>query len=234
MARTGSVNGSRLERALLGCGAIGPLLFVTVFLVAGATRSDYDPLRHPVSSLELTGSGWIQAANFVLTGLLLLGFAFGVGLVVRRSGGGRWAALLLGAMALGLIGAGLFRTDPIGGYPPGTPAVPVRTAAGVAHDLLSTVFFLALTAACFVLARRFAAAAQRGWAGYSGATGIAFSAAFVLTGVGFRRLLPALAPIAGLLQRITLVIGLVWLAALAVHLISDPDALTEPDGPSGR
>jgi len=67
---------SRLARVLLACGAIGPPLFVVVFLIEGATRPGYSPLRHPVSSLEIGASGWTQRTNFVITGLLILAFAF--------------------------------------------------------------------------------------------------------------------------------------------------------------
>jgi hypothetical membrane protein len=207
------------ERVLLAGGAVGAVLFVTVFLVAGAGRAGYSQLRHPVSSLALTDAGWVQASNFLVTGALLLAFAVGVHLAVRRSGGGIWAPVLIGATGLALIGAGLFHTDPIAGYPPGVPAVPPPSPVGTGHNLASAVFFLALPAACFVLARRFAAAGSSGWAGYSLATGVAFLAGFLLTGVTFRGLLPALAPVGGLLQRVTLVIGFGWLAALAVHLI---------------
>jgi hypothetical protein len=37
---------SRLTRTLLTYGVIGPPLFVVVFLIEGATRPDYNPLRH--------------------------------------------------------------------------------------------------------------------------------------------------------------------------------------------
>lgn len=43
-------------KALLACGAIAGPLFVVAFL-EGATCDDYDPLRHPVSSLALGPSG---------------------------------------------------------------------------------------------------------------------------------------------------------------------------------
>jgi Protein of unknown function (DUF998) len=51
----------------------GPL-FVATFLVEGAARANYDALRHPVSSLELGPSGWMQSANFLVAGLLTLAF----------------------------------------------------------------------------------------------------------------------------------------------------------------
>jgi hypothetical protein len=40
-------------KSLLACGVIGGPLFVATFLVEGATRADYELLRHPVSSLAL-------------------------------------------------------------------------------------------------------------------------------------------------------------------------------------
>ena len=65
-------------KTLLACGVIGGPLFVVVFLVEDATRVGYDPLRHPVSSLALSDNGWMQTANFVVTGLLALAFAAGL------------------------------------------------------------------------------------------------------------------------------------------------------------
>ena len=49
---------------LLCCSAIAGPLFVTVFVVEGAQRPDYKPLRHPVSSLALGSRGSVQVANF--------------------------------------------------------------------------------------------------------------------------------------------------------------------------
>lgn len=64
-------------KALLFCGVIAGPLFVVAFLVEGATRAHYDPLRHPVSSLAFGDLGWTQSTNFVVTGLLMLAFAIG-------------------------------------------------------------------------------------------------------------------------------------------------------------
>jgi hypothetical protein len=56
-------------RLLLVCGAIAGPLFTLAWLVAGATRPDYDPLRHPISSLSIGACGWTRTANFLLTGI---------------------------------------------------------------------------------------------------------------------------------------------------------------------
>ena len=70
----------RLGRILLWCGAVGPAFFIVSFLVQGAVRPAYDPLRHPISSLSLGGgAAWVQSATFLVTGLLVIGFAVGLG-----------------------------------------------------------------------------------------------------------------------------------------------------------
>ena len=58
------------QAAALRCGR-GPV-FAAVFLVEGALRDGYQPLRHPVSSLALGPRGWIQTANFAVAGTLFL------------------------------------------------------------------------------------------------------------------------------------------------------------------
>src|SRR5262245_18564948 len=59
-------------KRLLACGIIGPLFFIIAFLIEGATRADYNPFRHPVSSLSIGELGWMQAANFIISGSLIL------------------------------------------------------------------------------------------------------------------------------------------------------------------
>src|SRR5512138_2037512 len=62
-------------RRLLRCGLAAGPVFVTAFVVEGAARDGYRPLRHPVSSLALGPGGWVQAANFAVTGTLFLAAA---------------------------------------------------------------------------------------------------------------------------------------------------------------
>lgn len=60
------------------CGAVAGPLFMLVLLIQGAARDDYDPIRHAGSSLELGSRlGWIQQADFILAGLLVIVFASG-------------------------------------------------------------------------------------------------------------------------------------------------------------
>ncbi|MDH2424698.1 DUF998 domain-containing protein [Sphaerisporangium sp. TRM90804] len=213
---------SARERVLLGGGAVGAAFFVVVFLVTGAVREGYDPVRHPVSALALGEFWWTQAVNFVVTGVLFVGFAFGLRTALRRLGGGVWAPLLIGLVGIGLIGAGVFPTDPVSGYPPGTPGTPVGTLDGFLHDLFSLPVFVALPAACCVVAVRFAALGRRGWAVYSVATAVVFLAGFVVAGLGFSQE-PGFVAIGGLTQRLTLVVGWTWIALLALRLLRGAD-----------
>ena len=210
----------RTAKALLACGAIAGPLFVVVFLVEGATRAGYDPLRHPVSSLALGDSGWTQTANFVVAGLLTLAFAAGLRLVLRPRKGSIWGPLLVGVWAIGLLGAGIFPTDPVSGYPPGTPdRLPGYTPHGALHDLFSLPGFMALGAACLAFGRWFAARGERGWAIYSAASGLAFVVAFVLASAGFGQA-EGLVDLSGLFQRIAVAAGFGWLTLLAARLLS--------------
>jgi len=199
-------------RWLLAAGALAGPLFVGTFLVAGALRAHYNPLRHPVSSLELGDHGWVQHTNFIVAGLLTLALAAGLRRALRTP-----AAVLVGIWALGLIGAGIFTTDPVSGYPPGTPDRPVHaTVHGTLHDVVSLVGFVAFVAACFVVARRSARLGRRGWAVYSVLTGIVFAVALVLASIAFSQN-GALTSVGGLIQRIMATAAWAWLTLLALR-----------------
>lgn len=204
------------QTLLLASGAVGPLLFIVVFLVEGATRPDYSPLRDFVSSLSLGEGGWVQVASFLICGALVACFAIGLRRALVAGKGSTWAPILLGVFGLSLVGAGIFPTDPLLGYPPGAPTV--TTVHGALHILLSLFAFASLAAACFVLSRRFPGdPAWRGWAAYSVVTGILVVALFVATDVV--SLSPDPTAPAGLVQRVTIVVGWVWVALLALKLL---------------
>src|SRR5215467_7221454 len=100
-------------RLLLACGAIAPLLNMVVILILGATRPGYNAWQVPDSSLELGEGGWIQIANYIICGVLLLGFAIGLRRVLRTGPGSAWVPILLGIFGLSFIGSGIFITDPV-------------------------------------------------------------------------------------------------------------------------
>jgi hypothetical protein len=142
-------------------------------------------------------------------------------------GGSRWEPLLIGAVALGLLGAGIFVTDPLNGYPPGTPNLPLQySVPGRLHRLFSALVFLGLPIACFVFARLFARWGARRWQMYSIVTGSAFVVMFIVTSAGYGGG-EGLVQYAGLFQRITLTIGWAWLTLLALSMLrASPERAT--------
>ncbi|MCW2881614.1 MAG: hypothetical protein JWQ95_5714 [Sphaerisporangium sp.] len=145
-------------RRLLACGLLAGPVFLTVWLAQALTREGFDPAYHPLSLLSLGELGWIQIGNFVVTGLLMIGFAAGL----RRTPAGRVAAVLMALSGAGLIMAGVFTTDPGAGFPPGAPtgAPPHVSWHGVVHEVGFAVVTLSWIAACVVLARRFTGRAR--------------------------------------------------------------------------
>ena len=207
---------------LLLCGVIGPLLFIVVFLIEGATRAGYSAWQTDVSYLALSNQGWEQIANFIVCGSLCIAFAVGLRRIWRTGRAAVWGPLMIGLFGLGLLIAGVFVTDPGGGYPPGTPLNShPQTWHGWIHGINGGVFFLVvLPTACFVLARRFAADPQhRRWATYSWMTGalilLISIASFIALPIAEKAGFPVLE---GLFQRVEIIMGWTWLALVALHL----------------
>jgi hypothetical membrane protein len=209
-------------KVLLAAGVAGCLLFIVVFLIEGALRPGYDPMKHPVSSLSIGESGWIQRANFIISGGLILVFSLGLRFLLnpdRIPAKGPFIFLL---SAIGLIGAGIFTTDPVYGYPEDMPLFTAQfTTRGHLHDLFSLLFFVNIPVACFVFRRRFILMNKMRLASYSKLTAIVMLLFFVLAGAGFKQT-PGLMEVAGLLQRLSIILGLVWVAVLGIYLIKMP------------
>lgn len=202
------------SKTLLACGVLAGPLFVLGFVLAGLGRAGYDPLRHPISSLAIGPEGWPQTINFLLTGGLLLAFAFGLrGKLV--SGPGRvWGIRWLRVVGIGFLGAGVFCTDAVYGFPPEQPlALAQFTWHGHLHDLFSLLVFVGLPVACFVFARRFWQAGRRGAGWHALVSGVLMLAFFVMAALGFKQL-PGWVELAGLFQRLSLVSGLSWGASV--------------------
>jgi hypothetical protein len=127
--------------------AVAGTLWAVVSLGQVATRDGFDLMRHPLSLLSTGSLGWVQIANFVVSGLLML---IGAG-----SLDGRWAPRLARVAGVGMIAAGLLVMDPGGGFPVGHDEVPTTmTWHALGHVVAGTITFTALIAACYVLAKR--------------------------------------------------------------------------------
>ena len=130
----------RTSQWLLWCGLAGPALFVVALLVEGAIRQDYDSARMFGSLLSIGNQGWQQVTNFVISGLLIVLFAFGLRPVVRNGPASRSARreYIIGAVGLGLMGPGCWSpTRPSAIRPGGATGPGHRPTAVVARGLAS-------------------------------------------------------------------------------------------------
>jgi hypothetical protein len=204
---------TKLTNALLVCGMIAGPFYLVVGLIQALTRPGFDLLRHDLSLLANGSLGWIQMTNLVLSGLLVLAAALGMRRVLRGSQGETWGPLLISVYGFGLIGAGFFTADPAFGFPPGTPAdAHIISWHGLLHFITAAIGFLALIAACMVIARRFAAQGLKGWAIYSVGSGLLFFAAFIGVATGSGQSWSVIGFWIGV------VFIWAWIALLAAHL----------------
>jgi Protein of unknown function (DUF998) len=201
--------------AALWCGP-GPVL-VAVFLLEGAVRDGYRPLRHPVSSLALGPRGWIQAGNFAVAGTLFLATAAGV----ARAGDD--AADLAAPALIGTAGRGL---------PARRSSPPTRSAATrqerpmhsytPPEPALRTIWPQYRCSPACPPPRwrswRSWRAGQRRFGLYSADTAVTMLTTMALAGAGFGQS-PRLVNLGGLFQRASIITGFAWLTALSAQAL---------------
>ena len=199
---SGAFGTVRTHRARLACLAAAGPLYLASGLTQALTRDGFDLGRQPLSLLSNGSLGWIQISTFIVAGVL----------TIAGSGGLRSARRLVALYGAGLVAAGVFVADPMDGFPVGTPPGPPATVTwhGMLHFMAGGVGFLGLIAACLVLARRFGRAGRRGWAVYSAATGVVFTAAFVGIASG------SASPVLNISFGVAVTLGWTWLTAVAL------------------
>jgi hypothetical protein len=142
-----------LTRSLLRCGVVAGPFYLAVSLIQAFVRDGFDLARHPLSLLANGPGGWVQTANFVLTGLMVLAAAVGF----RRLLGpkSRAVAWFLGGFGGAMIVAAMFPADPLDGFPPGTPeGFPTSiSTSGLVHFIAGALGFIFLAVSCFFAAR---------------------------------------------------------------------------------
>jgi hypothetical protein len=183
-----------------------------------------------VSSLACGREGWLQRANFVLTGVLCSCAARGIARCPRQSTGPRLIPALLGAAGAGLIGSGIFVTDPVGGFPPaapgengssqGTDAAASPSLQGSLHNLCAIPIFAGIPVAGLESALAAARRKDYGWACYSAVSSLGMAGNFLLFGAAFGERVPRLLRKGGIFQRMSIAAGFGWLSALSLRCLS--------------
>jgi hypothetical protein len=225
MGRGDADRTAAITRSLLGYGLLAGPVYVVVGLVQALTRDGFDLTRHDLSLLANGPSGWIQIANFVVTGLMTVAAAVGMARSLRVLGGGPgtiWGPRLVGVYGAGLVAAGVFVADPMNGFPAGTPDGPPTTVTvgGVGHLVAGAIGFLCLVAGTLVLARPYVALGRTGVAWFSRITGVLFLVAFLGIASG------SASPAVVLGFWVAVILAWTWLAVVSLDLYRRTPLLT--------
>ena len=139
---------------------------------------------------------------------------------------------MIGAAGAGLIGSAVFTTDPVSGYPPGTPDALTRpTRTGIAHNPAAVPVFAGLPAAALASGWRSWRAGRHRFGMYSAGTAVAMLTTMALAGAGFGQS-PRLINLGGLFQRASIT-GFAWLTALSAQALRRTPATAAPRHQAG-
>jgi|SRR5690349_2085343 len=180
-------------------GFAGTVLFPIIYLIEGATRPGYDPLRQTISALSLGPDGWIQQLNFALCGISVLWMAFVWRKILAGGVCATWYPILRGLEAVGLFGVAILTRDPV-------------------HTVFLVVIVNAMCFGLFVIARRFwKRPLWRGWAAFSVACGLLLLVFMSFFGLGLNPH-SALAGYAGLFERLATNADTIWSLVVLIRL----------------
>ena len=159
-----SSNDSQSTSKLLMAGYIAGPFFIVVSLLQAFTREGFDWVRHPASLLSLGDLGFIQIANFVITGALFIACGIGLKRIVTAGVGRKWLSRLFVVVGIAFILGGVFVADPAFSFPPGTPEGMPKTMSwhSIIHGIAPVIGSFAISAALIIFAIRLWKQGQRG------------------------------------------------------------------------
>jgi MFS family permease len=187
-------------------GIVGPIVVIVGDLAASLSTPDYSPVRDSVSSLALTGIGWLQSICFLAMGLLLEIFVAGLFFNIRRARGFHTGIVLLALCGFVLMLIATFHMD--------APETELPTTAGTIHTIASYGLGLLFPIAILLLAPSFKSTPN--WKNIFVYTLIAGVLAF---GLILGALLAEQRGWFGLYERIIILNALVWVEVVAIHFL---------------
>jgi len=203
--------GATSTHRLLTLGVVAGPIYLAVGLAQALLREGFDLKRHPLSVLENGPGGWIQVANFVVVGAMVIAAAVGF----RRSLGATSRAVpwFLGVFGASMIAAAVFWADPMDGFPIGTPVGPPKaiSTSGLLHFAAGGLGFVALGVSCLVASRAMSRRNAPSLARLSLLSGLV-----ILLGFFGGMAIPNSSPVLGIW--IAVVVGWIWLSTMSRHL----------------
>ena len=198
-------------------GMIGSILFVAIFTLEGWLRSGYNPLGMFVSELSLGPGGWIQIVNFIVFGVLLLVFTWGVVDEFRDEKMSRAGLIILAIIGISFFVSGPFVMDPA------TTIPNLISWHGRLHSLFGALVFSLSPISCFIFFSRFRNNLKwRSLQWWTLTAGVIIAASVVLMKVGQAKLTgvpDVFGEWIGVIQRIAIITYLSWIFTFALELL---------------
>jgi len=219
--RTGSAI-RRVGILLAACGVAAPLIFAAGTITAAASYSGYSHSRQLISELATNDSPVATLANinFVVFGVLIIAFARGLHGGIADERRSAWGPVLFAFSGAANIADAFLPCD---------RGCELTSLPGALHDWVSMFAFLSALAGIYIISRRLGADPRWGqpYARYSVITaGIAFAMLGLWLAIGapsppwMPRIFARVPGVNGTLQRILVVIVLVWIEIMALRLMT--------------
>ncbi len=186
------------------CGVIAPILFTITVIILGLLRPGYSHVSQAISELGSVGApnAVVQDANFVLLGLLVIAFAYGLHRGIGDGKGSRLGPILVAVFgAVAAIGDGIFPLP------------------GPLHQPFFIVGVIAFMAGILIISRRLKQ--HTSWIGYrlySLGTGVIAIILFLVL-LSYAISTGGTGPWFGALQRIFVAPLFLWIEVMAIRLL---------------
>ncbi len=204
-ARAIKVSGSVVSGTIDLLVASSPIIFQVVMVLAQSLQPGYNPLRDTISSMVWGSYGWLQTINFFIFGVLMIALVRKFITGMDKSVMPRFGGILLYLVGLGFIILAIFPTQSPGG---------VKTLQAVIHGI--TVYFITFLfpAACFLVAPALRKGRYPGFIfPYTIITG-SLGLGLIVLGV-FLKIIGAYW--FGMLERVLLLNGFIWLEIVGIY-----------------
>lgn len=210
-------------RRLALAGIVGPIVWWLLIIVNGAITPGYNHVSDFISTLGAVDAPYavFQQINFAVFGGSLLAFTFGIHYWFGDGNRPKAGTILLGALGVGIILAGVF---------PENPAAPDSTT-NVLHNIVSVVGFLAGIVGVGLVSRRIDANDQ--WPSYRNEP-IWTVFIVLVTFIVFIFSVNSESPFLGLTQRLFIGVITLWIVVQAYRLYRLEEAAVELDVDADR
>lgn len=199
---------NRVQKLLATCGIVGPVLYTIVLATLGLLQPDYSHITQSMSELGEVGAPnatIMNIAGFILLGLLIIAFAFGLHRCISEGKGSKIGPALVAVSGAALVMTGIFPCDP------GCVDVSI---VGITHSVFAMIAAFAMTLAPLVIIPRLKRDAR--WQSY-----LAYSLVTVVVALALSAVygLNIFEQWNGALQRISMGVPLIWMEVMAIRLL---------------